>query len=278
MKDYIKKHKILSIILLILFIILLILPFIVNFNSKESSTDYVNYYGMILTSVFSSIVTITIFYFTLNENRRQLEEERNHAKELAKEERKLNVKPFLSANWGEISFNKILDDMSNIIKSVDDKNIKEYIEHMEEKHHYYDHVIWLYTNHVPTIIVSELIKTNYITTNTLSYNINCRGDLWNLEKNCKFNLLTIKNVGMNNAININLTINSKNTLPEFYIKANDEINFLFVASTKIENMRINLEYTDLLGLTYYKQTCSIKKENNNIIFYNLSAPVEIKNN
>ena len=166
MKDYIKKHKILFIILLILFIILLILPFIVKFNNKESSTDYVNYYGMILTSIFSSIVTITIFYFTLNENRRQLEEERSmHTRAVfISKLKKINKGNIFNAMGVDYAITHIIDNNMNIIfifienNKITILNSKEKIKEYQRLNH--EERILYFNNTSRDIFDYELIIIN----------------------------------------------------------------------------------------------------------------------
>lgn len=283
MKDYIKKHKILSIILLILFIILfiilLILPFIVNFNSKESSTDYVNYYGMILTSVFSSIVTITIFYFTLNENRRQLEKEREFTKELTEQERqnklkqaqkdrKLALLPFLSTKYSTCY------DIESFINNNNNNNV---------------YIIYNITPHKP--IYSTLETPTFFkideNINALNYKKKLYKDM--LQTHYIF-YYDITNAGSGNAINILFKINNQVALPKFSLSKNETVSYKIIikwdkgykydAGVPFD---FHLEFNDVTCENKYYQEqpmrlCILNNEEkrNNIIYDEISNPKEIK--
>lgn len=274
MKDYIKKHKILSLILLILFIILLILPFIVNFNSKESSTDYVNYYGMILTSVFSSIVTITIFYFTLNENRRQLNEER-----------KSTVKTYL---YSQGHFNKGLSNA--FFKSLSENNITYFNDKLLDVNTK-SYIVWINDNfyeNKDNNPINKLIKSNiykpsegYIQSPNINDFIRNKRELESLYGNSKFFYYKLENIGLNKALNITVYINNIIGIKNKYLSVDGSFTLILILPSKKEKeevipLDISICFSDVYGYKYRQYEKIEVLYNNKFSRRGLSEPKEIK--
>ena len=285
MGNWIKEHKfkILLIIVLIILVIglfisiigLLVLPKFIYFTNSDITADYVGYYGMIITSVISTIVTVVIFYYTLTENRKQIEKERKFTEELAKEERKLSVKPYLSSSFKEIVFNK-MDSRILSYNKEDEKYLQSDIKKIELEQNNYDHVVWLYDKEKG--LEQKDYTGTFPVTETLSMAIRNKSDFFSLKNKNNFYIYTIKNVGANNAINIRLTINGINTLPPFHLSENEIKKVLFVSPKTNKFIDIRLLFENVLGTTYYEQKQLINlNEHKSINLALLSKPEEIKN-
>ncbi|EDS71883.1 hypothetical protein ANASTE_01586 [Anaerofustis stercorihominis DSM 17244] len=285
MGNWIKEHKfkILLIIVLIILVIglfisiigLLVLPKFIYFTNSDITADYVGYYGMIITSVISTIVTVVIFYYTLTENRKQIEKERKFTEELAKEERKLSVKPYLSSSFKEIVFNK-MDSRILSYNKEDEKYLQSDIKKIELEQNNYDHVVWLYDKE--KVLEQKDYTGTFPVTETLSMAIRNKSDFFSLKNKNNFYIYTIKNVGANNAINIRLTINGINTLPPFHLSENEIKKVLFVSPKTNKFIDIRLLFENVLGTTYYEQKQLINlNEHKSINLALLSKPEEIKN-
>jgi|GEM_PF-4145126 len=231
------NSNILIFILLLFGLLTLTLPMILYhiFNEPVASNvnNLLSFYGSIFGSILGAFATIVAVYFTIKQNKTQMEEERIYNKNQMAEERILSSKPYLQSIYE--SYNSIRTDafvdmvvfyINFDLKSKDITNEKTIFPNME---------INMYNESVLNDTETEQSKTLY-----------------------EFKYI-LENVGAGHAINIVMTINGYYVIPQFTVPLNKRQVFIiriFSVKTKEGNeeyVNIQLRYSDAASIMVYEQ-------------------------
>lgn len=269
LKTFINKYKIIIIALLFI-IILSFLPKFIFFKNSNITADYVNYYGMVWTSIITSAVTIIIFNKTLNENRRQLEEER-----------KFTVKTSL---YSKGYFNKGINNA--FLKSIDENDINYFNDKLLDVETQC-HIVWINYNFyenkdynpIINLIKNEKQNTSirYIISSNIYRFISNKKYLSSLYNNSRFFYYKLKNVGLNKALHITVYINNKESITNKYLSVDESLTLILILPREEETiLNISICFSDVYGYKY-GQFEKIGISYNKINYYGfLSEAKEIK--
>lgn len=273
LKTFINKYKIIIIALLFI-IILSFLPKFIFFKNSNITTDFVNYYGMVWTSIITSTATIIIFNKTLNENRKQLNEER-----------KLAVKIYL---YSQGYFNKGINNA--FFKSFSENNITCFNDKLLDVNTK-SYIVWINDNfyeNKDNNPIKKLIKSNkynplegYIQSPNIYAFIRNKKELKSLYDNSKFFYYKLENVGLNHALNITVYINNKIGIQNKYLSKDGSVTLIFILPSSKEKeevipLDISICFSDVYGHKYRQSEKIEVLDNNEFSHIGLSEPKEIK--
>lgn len=191
----------------------------------------------IILSALSILATVALSIIAVWQNKRYKKlsdvKDEEHFKE-EKERNRLRIRPRLFIEYNNDSYKEIIDKQHILIEDLDEGTSDGFD----------------IKTSAPDDIKQEVLGKNAIKSGLLA--------LKNIER---FFLLTfrISNVGAGNAVDIELTINSRRTLPPFYLVVGDSktiyvlFDFISVPPFNSKTIRLNLKYKDIENAEWYQQ-------------------------
>ncbi len=275
MFEFIKKHKILSIVILTIVVLIsvFVIPILINlayecpapFSFLEvnwEAKDALAFYGSFLGAFATIVALIFTIWFTVRSQ---------------KEERKLSVKPRLVSELKKYTGDLLtIDENDNIV----------YVE--------YKRALLVSGKSVPDDIASIIdFKTKYVNeaankdhlVKTIT-EFSLKDMKQNFLQNNFIMLYTLKNYGSNNAIEIDFDLDGSSVW-EFCISPNETKRFVLVLNEDLlvndrKEIKISLKYTDVFSIARYlqKEDFTFARINSEFCFtrtrrYGLSRPMEI---